>query len=81
MRKRDLDIWKCEDCEEEYNDNDPRVFWSVQDTNTKQKTTGKLICKMLCLCAENVKNCLKGPDDVLSNHCRLHCFFITGSMM
>ena len=22
MRKRALDIWKCEDCEEEYNDND-----------------------------------------------------------
>ena len=26
MRKKALDIWKCEDCEEEYNDNDPCVW-------------------------------------------------------
>ena len=26
MRKRGLDIWKCEDCEEEYDDNDPHLW-------------------------------------------------------
>ena len=54
---------------------------SVQDTNTKQKATGKLMWKMFFLSAENVKNCLKSAVDVLSNHCRLHCIFITDSVM
>ena len=57
MRKRALDIWKCEDCEEEYDGNDPRLLSSVmcvrisvissaQDTNIKQRITGKLTWKI-----------------------------------
>ena len=57
MRKRALDIWKCEDCEEEYDGSDPRLLSSVmcvrisiissaQGTNIKQRITGKLTWKI-----------------------------------